>query len=410
MVKTLLFGAAAVAALVLAPSSNAQEEKRTGPAGPGVMFERLDRNQDGFITVDEVPPPMLERFGELLKKADRNGDKKLDKAEFAEFAKQMLDARRPQRAAEPADESPQAPAAGRERGQQAKPEGREAWAARPVRGPQGAKAMFDRLDVDKDGKLSYEEFAQGLAALHKARQAQMARHAAAMRQAHSWAGRPGMQHPGLSRGPLGQRGMGGPGMGQHGMGFGPMGRHGMGGAGAGQPPMGPSGMTPPGMGRGPQGQGGMGGPPMGQPGMGFGPMGRHGMGGAGAGQPPMGPSGMTPPGMGHGPQGQGGMGGPPMGQPGMGFGFRGGRGMGGPGMGAPAGVERGMIMFQRMDTDRDGKISKSEAPEWLKQNFDKIDTNHDGAISPEELQEASAARMKARQSAGAKTAEGQEKK
>lgn len=41
--------------------------------------------------------------------------------------------------------------------------------------------------------------------------------------------------------------------------------------------------------------------------------------------------------------------------------------------------------FGRMDRDKDGAISKEEAPDRLKQNFDRIDANKDGKITLEEL-------------------------
>ncbi|NQV25398.1 MAG: hypothetical protein HQ518_13640 [Rhodopirellula sp.] len=41
--------------------------------------------------------------------------------------------------------------------------------------------------------------------------------------------------------------------------------------------------------------------------------------------------------------------------------------------------------FSQMDRDKDGAISKEEAPDRLKQNFDRIDTNKDGKASREEL-------------------------
>lgn len=41
--------------------------------------------------------------------------------------------------------------------------------------------------------------------------------------------------------------------------------------------------------------------------------------------------------------------------------------------------------FRRMDQNNDGKISKEEAPDRLKQNFDRVDTNSDGSVSLEEL-------------------------
>ena len=50
--------------------------------------------------------------------------------------------------------------------------------------------------------------------------------------------------------------------------------------------------------------------------------------------------------------------------------------------GQPA--ERGPI-FQRLDRNGDGKISKEEAPEAMKERFSMLDTNGDGFISQDEL-------------------------
>ena len=79
---------AAIAAL-LAQGTFAAEQKAPERPGPEVFFERLDRNHDGFISEDELPSFLKERQGEALKKADKNDDKKLDKAEFAELGKQL---------------------------------------------------------------------------------------------------------------------------------------------------------------------------------------------------------------------------------------------------------------------------------------------------------------------------------
>ncbi len=42
--------------------------------------------------------------------------------------------------------------------------------------------------------------------------------------------------------------------------------------------------------------------------------------------------------------------------------------------------------FKRLDQNRDGKISKEELPERLRDGFDQIDTNGDGALSEKEFQ------------------------
>jgi collagen type III alpha len=56
-------------------------------------------------------------------------------------------------------------------------------------------------------------------------------------------------------------------------------------------------------------------------------------------------------------------------------------GPGGPGGERPNPAE----MFKRLDKDGDGKVSKEEAPERMKENFDKMDANKDGFLTPDEL-------------------------
>ena len=172
---------------------------------------------------------------------------------------------------------------------------------RPIARPMGAiatpptlnaRVLFSRLDTNKDGKLSFDEFAVGVRHLQSflaTRMGEMKRPLSDGMRAfrEKWgqfqrqSGRPGMgpmgQHPGM--GPMGQHpGMGpmgqhpgmGPMMGQP-FGMGPMGQH---------PGMGP--MMGQQFGMGPMGQHPGMGPMMGQP-FGMGPMGQH---------PGMGPMGM----------------------------------------------------------------------------------------------------------------------
>ena len=50
-------------------------------------------------------------------------------------------------------------------------------------------------------------------------------------------------------------------------------------------------------------------------------------------------------------------------------------------------------IFEELDVNKDGKISKDEARGRLKENFDKIDTNKDGFIDRQELLKAASQRM-----------------
>ncbi len=51
----------------------------------------------------------------------------------------------------------------------------------------------------------------------------------------------------------------------------------------------------------------------------------------------------------------------------------------------PAVERRVHDVFERMDTNKDGKISKEEAKNFIAQNFDRIDANKDGFIDKDEL-------------------------
>jgi Ca2+-binding EF-hand superfamily protein len=51
-------------------------------------------------------------------------------------------------------------------------------------------------------------------------------------------------------------------------------------------------------------------------------------------------------------------------------------------------AERVKAIFNRLDTNRDGKITRDEAKGLIKEHFDKIDRNGDGAITYAELLQA----------------------
>jgi len=112
------------------------------PAGqptvdPAELFAKLDANKDGFVTGDEVPEGQKSLFDRLVRNADSNGDKQLSKAEFAAGLKP--------------DDAPRQPLAG------------GGFPGRRGGAPQGdARQRFERLDANKDGKLSKDELPEPL--------------------------------------------------------------------------------------------------------------------------------------------------------------------------------------------------------------------------------------------------------
>lgn len=62
-----------------------------------------------------------------------------------------------------------------------------------------------------------------------------------------------------------------------------------------------------------------------------------------------------------------------------------------PGGNAPGRIPSPVDIFSRFDSDKDGKISKDEAPDRMRENFDRIDADKDGGVTPDELRTAFAA-------------------
>ena len=105
------------------------------PPTASEMFERLDKNKDGKLTKDEVP----ERMWQFLSKADANKDGAISKEELEAARKTMqeqMQQRRPRWG-------------GTGGGPQAGPA--QGWK------PPTASEMFERLDKNKDGKLTKDE-------------------------------------------------------------------------------------------------------------------------------------------------------------------------------------------------------------------------------------------------------------
>jgi Ca2+-binding EF-hand superfamily protein len=57
-------------------------DEKAGRPKPGKLFERMDANADGKLSLDEVPQPRQEAFKKWVARGDTNGDGMLERSEF----------------------------------------------------------------------------------------------------------------------------------------------------------------------------------------------------------------------------------------------------------------------------------------------------------------------------------------
>lgn len=111
-----------------AAKANRKKPANSAPAAAsGALFDRLDRNGDGQVVAEELPPARREGFARLLRRGDADGDGRLDRAEFGKLG----------------------------------PLGGEG--AKPL--PAGPAGLVAALDGDSDGELSAAEIATAADAL-----------------------------------------------------------------------------------------------------------------------------------------------------------------------------------------------------------------------------------------------------
>ncbi len=186
-------------AIAILPSLVMAEEDRQPPMkrpGPERFFQRLDADKDGQIGLDEVPEPMKERFANLIKRADKDGDGKvsLDEMKAARRAFAQRGKRDHHKGHEGfGRDGKRDHHQGHERFDRDGKRGSKDRPARPKGKMPRPEEIFERLDKDGDGRLSLEEFKQGMRRL----QARMQQRRAGPGQAPKRG--PGKGHPGMRR-------------------------------------------------------------------------------------------------------------------------------------------------------------------------------------------------------------------
>jgi hypothetical protein len=153
--------AAGVALLVMLPL--AAQERPRGPAGgrdPREMLKRADTNGDGKLDKKEFIAARTAEMEEAFGRIDANGDGLVDEQEIGQLTERMRE--QAGRAGMGRGGERRAAAAGSERASEGAA-GRRAEGPRPGGEPDAAMAeqFFERMDTDGDGRLSREEYLAG---------------------------------------------------------------------------------------------------------------------------------------------------------------------------------------------------------------------------------------------------------
>lgn len=138
---------------------------------PIEMLKRADTDGDGKVSRDEFIKSRTADLETAFDRIDTDADGKLDEREVSAVAERMRSMGPGGREGgfrRPDGERPMRPEAGRmmrRDGAGPPPQGGE-WPQRPGSGA-GGEEVFGRLDRDGDGKLSREEFAEGMARMRE---------------------------------------------------------------------------------------------------------------------------------------------------------------------------------------------------------------------------------------------------
>jgi Ca2+-binding EF-hand superfamily protein len=138
-VRNVVPAAALAGALAVSPLA-AQEEKPAADRERPGLFNKLDANADGVVGPDEVDGEAKALFERLLRRADKNDDGKLSREEFAAGTTEQPP--QPRRVEQAAPDRP---------------------AGRPERfTPVQLSALFERTDANSDGKVAVSEMREEL--------------------------------------------------------------------------------------------------------------------------------------------------------------------------------------------------------------------------------------------------------